>query len=282
MVDPLSVAGALTKAVESAADKGDEGSKTAEGLLLRAFGPAADEIGQALARWTALRVGNVKRVTAVADRKSLATGRDGIVNPRLARSLLEEGSYCDNELMAEYLGGILAGGRSVDGRDDRAVSWSAMINSMSSVQVLLHFILYREWAHAIHGMTDDKIAGRQDIGLIYVDADEVVRSLAAAHPELEPSAGIVHAIAGLARLDLIGSGWTTGPVAQMPPPSPPELAFESAIRATPSHAGMELYGWACGLPGFSFREFMSLPEPVEFDVEIPRPAAVLPDLPTGA
>lgn len=284
MVDPLTAAGtgALAKAVQSAAD---EGAKDAGGLLCRAFGPAADEIGQALARWTAYRVGNVQRIAAVADRKSIASGRDGMVNPRVARSLLEEGSYCDDELMGEYLGGLLAAGRSPTGRDDRAVSWTSLIASMDAVQVRLHFILYREWAYALGSLEDeeqeDAIASGQHLGEMYVDFDPVARALLGDDLEEGPSdeeaiAFATHAVAGLARLDLIaGVLWHVGASSKLREPRP-DLPFDSMIHVAPTWPGIELFGWACGLPGYSFREFVALPEVPEFDVEIPRPAAVFP------
>jgi hypothetical protein len=278
MVDPLTVGGAVAKAVQSAAD---EGGKDAGGLVSRIFGPAADEIGQALARFTAYRVGNVKRIAKVADRKSIASGRDGMVNPRLARSLLEEGSYCDDELMAEYLGGLLAGGRSPTGQDDRAVSWASLITSMSAIQIRLHFILYREWAYALHGMEDATITSNQQVGMMYLDADQVINVLRENHPDIEQMPIATHALAGLGRLDLIGDPWHVGGVSKLPQPHP-ELPFKATIQAVPSHAGMELYGWACGRPGYGFREFMQASEVIDFDVQITRPALVLPFLRQGS
>jgi hypothetical protein len=275
MVDPLSV-GAIAKAVESAAD---EGGKGAGGLVSRVFGPAADEIGQALGRWTSYRVGNVKRIAEVADRKSIASGRDGMINPRLARSLLEEGSYCDDELMVEYFGGILAGGRSPRGQDDRAVSWASLIASMSSIQVRLHFILYREWAYALHGMEDETIATRQNVGMIYADAQEIINALREDHADIGDMSISTHALAGLSRLDLIGTPWNVGGVSLLRRRYIiPDLPFTGTIQAVPSHAGMELFGWACGRPGYRFEEFMRVPEVIEFDVQVPRPTVVLPYL----
>jgi hypothetical protein len=227
---------------------------------------------------------------AVEDRRiprnpcdSIETGRGGIVNPRVARSLLEEGSYCDDELMAEYLGGLLAAGRSPTGRDDRAVSWTALVASMSAIQLRLHFILYREWAYAIHGMEDETITGSQNVATIYMDANQVIAALREDHPEIGNMSVALHALAGLARLDLIGNQmWNVGGVRLIRQRHPvPDLPFTAAIEAVPTHAGMELYGWACGRPGYSFHEFMTLDEVIEFDVDLPRPTAVLPYLKPG-
>ena len=125
MPEPTSIA----KAADAVAE---ESGKVFSTLMIKMLGPSADEIGEALRRWTSYRVRNVKRIAAVADRR--AQGREGVVPPRLAHTVLEEGSYCDDELMAEYLGGVLAGGRTPSGRDDRAVTWSKLITSMSTLQ----------------------------------------------------------------------------------------------------------------------------------------------------
>jgi hypothetical protein len=80
MVDPLSVAaiGAAGKALDSAAGE-------AGGLIKRVFGPAADEIGEALGRYTAKRVGN--RLLAVDSKfgfpPAAATAEDRIVTVRV-------------------------------------------------------------------------------------------------------------------------------------------------------------------------------------------------------
>src|SRR4051794_14534377 len=82
------------------------GSRTVDKVL----GPSAEHLGEILnERLTEFRARNIGRVIEAADRKG---GRDGTVPPRVAHRLLEDGSYCDDELMAEYLGGVLAGSRT--------------------------------------------------------------------------------------------------------------------------------------------------------------------------
>lgn len=265
--------GAVAKAVQSAAD---EGGKAAGGLVTRVFGPAADEIGAALRRYTAYRVGNVERIAEAADRKS--GGREGVVPPRLAHSLLEDGSWCDDELMAEYLGGVLASGRTPTGRDDRGVTWTKLITSMSSIQIRAHFILYREWAKAFRGSTNSDLPSDPSLATMYIDLLALIAALLEGHPDVEPDTVIDHVIGGLARLNLIGPTWMTGRTAKLGSDTPPDLPFSHAARLRPTHAGLELFGWACGRPGHGFVEFMASPEAIEFDTTIPRPAVALPKL----
>ena len=153
--------------------------------------------------------------------------------------------------------------------DDRAVGWTSLVASMSAAQVRLHFILYREWAYALGGLEDeeqkDAIASGQHAGEMYVDFDPVVRALLGDDLEEDLSADealgfATQAVAGLARLNLVASVvWHVGASSKLPEPRP-DLPFDSMIHVIPSWPGIELFGWACGLPGYSFREFIALPE----------------------
>lgn len=112
-------------------------------LIERLLGPTADYIGLELRAWTEMRVNNVARIFKKANGKlGDNINSPGSVPPRVLKEILEEGSYCDNELMAEYYGGILASGRSPDGKDDRAVSYLKLTSGLSTYQIRLHYIAY--------------------------------------------------------------------------------------------------------------------------------------------
>jgi hypothetical protein len=95
------------------------GAKTIEKIL----GPTAEHVGVGLKNWTEHRVQNVARIFRKAAQK---LGPDietpGVVSPKVLKEVLDEGSYSDDELTTEYFGGILASGRTPNGRDDRAAS----------------------------------------------------------------------------------------------------------------------------------------------------------------
>src|SRR2546430_14920034 len=92
------------------------------GLLYKVLGPTADYLGEGLQGLAEQRVQNLQRVLAHADRKlgPDAEGRSGAVPPRVLKGVLEEGSYWDDELGAEYIGGVLASSRTEAPRDDRS------------------------------------------------------------------------------------------------------------------------------------------------------------------
>lgn len=119
------------------------------------LGPAAHEVGEALRRWVEFRLRNVGRVAENAEGKSRALEQQpGTVSVRTAMAVFEAASYSDDELMADYLGGVLASSASPGGRDDRGVTWIAQVSRMSSYALRIHYITTRQretsWSPQIH------------------------------------------------------------------------------------------------------------------------------------
>src|SRR5450755_201642 len=259
-----------------------ESKKIARGLLIRVLGPAADAINEALGRYTSYRVGNVGAIIERADAKS----RDSVesrkvVNPRVAHVLLEDGSYCDDDLMIDYLGGVLAGSRTPHGRDDRAVAWSHVVTSLSTLEVRAHYLLYREWAARLHGLADLNLGVSEDRYMATMDLDlGEFLPLLIEGIEVPVQDALGHAIPGLIRVGLLENEYYIGPRENA---GEPDARFEHLLRVMPSVIGLELYGWAQGLPGLSPGDFPA--KAVAFDLEdaIPRLAGVLfPNLPDRA
>src|SRR5712691_9549047 len=112
------------------------GAKVVEKIL----GPTAEYLGAGLKNWTEHRIQNVARIFRKAAGK-LGSDNDspGAVPPRVLKEVLDEGSYSDDELTAEYFGGILASGRSPSGRDDRAASYGRLTSELSTYQIRFHY-----------------------------------------------------------------------------------------------------------------------------------------------
>jgi hypothetical protein len=266
-LDPITGVVTVAKAAESS-----EADQIAPKLLLRVLGPTADEIGEALRRWTSYRVGNVKRITEKADAKAQKHGRDGIVNPRVAFTLLEEGSLCDGELMADYLGGVLAGSRTPTGGDDRAVTWSGAITRLSALQIRAHFLLYREWAVRLHGK-QLLLNENQSNATMYGDLDEFCALLIDGSGIDDGAAALFHSLTGLAAsgfIDKLSWGARERLGIRYASDGTPECPYEQALRVVPTPVGVELYGWAIGFPGLNLSDFSEKACLFQPDVAIPR------------
>lgn len=270
MPDPITGV-ALAKAAASAVSA-DAGKDTTS-LLKRLLGPAVDEFGAALGRSMAYKTRNFGRIVERADAKARAgIGQNsGVVGERVAYTLLEDGSLCDDELMRDYLGGLLAGSRCPDGRDDRAVAWSRVITGMSWLQVRAHYLLYREWAARLHG-TDFDLGINEGREVAMLDADLVEFSdLLTANSQVGINDGPAHSIFGLISAGLLDDNVWMGRrenVLIEPEYSPPSI-FDLVLRVYPTVRGFELYGWAQGLNGLTINNFAT--EAVAFETEPPIP-----------
>src|SRR5262245_23499596 len=72
-------------------------------LIERILGPTADYIGGGVEAWTKKRVENVARIFRSEQRKlGSRLESEGTVPPRVLKEILQEGSFCDEELSAEY------------------------------------------------------------------------------------------------------------------------------------------------------------------------------------
>ena len=111
----------------------------AEWALKKAFGPVLTEMGEDFRRLYALGRDKI----LIAGYKKIRDINDGKkANLRVTRDVFWNGAFTDDEVCAEYFGGILAASRSKDGKDDSAIQFVDAIKSMSSKQLRLHYFIY--------------------------------------------------------------------------------------------------------------------------------------------
>lgn len=262
----------LAKAIDAA--QADDAAESASesviaSLAKRMFEPGAKEFGDAFARTVAFRTKNFGRIKERAEKKSRANGRTGTVHPRVVAFMIEEGSLCDNELMGDYLGGVLAGSISPDGRDDRAITWSRILGGLSSFQVRAHYLFYREWAVRLHEAAPDldcSYKGEMAVAEIFLDLEEFGTALLQDCGE-DLEVILRHSLFGLTRAGLINDSWSYGPRNHY---SAQCCEFETFLIVTPTGRGMELYGWASGSPDLLPRNFASRAYEYEPESRIPR------------
>jgi hypothetical protein len=112
-------------------------------LLYDVCGPSAKYLGKELESYTEKGVKNLNRVLETAWEIIRKQNKvEGQVPPRVLKDVLAEGYFCEDELTAMYLGGVLASSKSSVSRDDRAVAYCALIRSLSTYQIRTHCILY--------------------------------------------------------------------------------------------------------------------------------------------
>lgn len=111
-----------------------------EWVVKKVFGPTLSELGDDLKR---LYAKGRDKLIAVATRKVENYDDGKIPNLRVTRDVLWNGAFSDEDICAEYFGGILASSRTADGKDDSSIQFVDVIKSLSAQQLRLHYLVYQ-------------------------------------------------------------------------------------------------------------------------------------------
>jgi len=113
-------------------------------LIVKIGGPAADTLGLELNHLTQNGIQNLKRIFDNArKRPGCNVDKNGSVPPRILKEVFDQGPYCDDEMTAEYFGGVLASSRSGNSRDDRGLTMLVLVKSLSNYQIRTHYVVYQ-------------------------------------------------------------------------------------------------------------------------------------------
>lgn len=115
------------------------GVATAAYVAQQLFGKTLAEMGDDLNK---MYTANRDKLLSKAAKKVTDPNDGAKPNLRVARDVIWSGAVTDDEVCAEYFGGILAASRSDDGKDDSALIYVDCIKALSSKQLHLHFVIY--------------------------------------------------------------------------------------------------------------------------------------------
>jgi hypothetical protein len=236
------------------------------------LGESLDVVGEALARWTSTRLDNVERIMHNAAGKSrTGLGDPATVPARVAMRIFEEGSYSDDDVVIEYLGGVLASSRTQHGRDDRGNTWTRLVAGLSTYELRCHYVCYRLLREHVSGREDINLhdmAGVANLG-IYISHAEMDDAMAFSQGE-NPAVLRDHSDYGLMRERLLAGCWTGSSVEGIQRVWPDAPAPGSIYR--PSTWGVLLYMWAHGAGNMDLNLFLDPTCQLDFvDVELALP-----------
>lgn len=117
------------------------GATAALGVL---FGPSVLEVGQVLREFTGYRLRNILGIgekihSRIGDEPT--TG-DEKVHPRVAKALIEEGSWIDDDVAQEYFAGIMLSARHTDGKEADDAYYGRLAASLGPDHIRLHHLAY--------------------------------------------------------------------------------------------------------------------------------------------
>jgi hypothetical protein len=138
-VDPI-ILGAVAKAGEVGMRAADSAAEGTGGLLSRLLGPSADVLGQDWAE--RLRHNNMARLLRKTEKLAEDKADPGWSQPRVANAVFKAAQYANDEIVTDYLSGVLASSRSPDGGTDDALPWSSLVSRLSALQLRIHYVFY--------------------------------------------------------------------------------------------------------------------------------------------
>ncbi len=257
-----------------------------DGIFARVLGPSADSVGNALQRWTDARIENATRVLENAAGKIADLDDGGRIPSRVAYHVLDEGSFCDDDVMVEYLGGVLASGRTTVTRDDRGAKWVQVVTQLSAYDVRLHYLFYASARRALIR------SGRRynwrvrpdvpELAFIALPYSDVVEAMEFNESEMERGNDLVgESVWTLVRHDLIDHNFFLTSEADFQRQTTRFLNSPSGVvRVTPSVNGIRLFLNALGRGALPIDAFDDPEADLNVDGEFPRSEAYIgEDLP---
>ena len=243
-------------------------------LAEQVLGPTAEYVGTGIQQWSEHRVENVRRIFEHAANKLGPEGleRPGAVPPRVLKGILDEGSFIEDELGAEYLGGVLASSRSEVSRDDRGASLVALVGRLSTYQLRTHYICYSQCQRALAGMAFPigQQSHRRSQAKYFLALNDYANGMDFSGAEIPEIAAIAtHAIIGLVREELIDDDYQLGQHADLRRLNPRyDFPSNGGLTFAPSMLGIELYCAAHGIKGNYAARFLGSAEGFAFDAVV--------------
>lgn len=202
-------------------------------LLEKLLGPTAEYLGEGVRDLTNRRIQNLRIIFQKAlDRSGGQLEKPGVVPPRVLEQIVSKGSWIEDELTAEYFGGVLSSSRTDRGRDDRASELLSLLSRLSSYQIRGHYMAYTAIKQLYDGCgrSVDDPSERKDLR-VFMPIRDVARALDLGKEEKKRFASILEHIAhGLEKESLLPTGNYSG----------------KGVVVEPSVLGSQLYLWAHG------------------------------------
>lgn len=241
-------------------------------LVVKILGPTAEYLGEGIKKYTEKQLANLRNIFENAGKKLGSRIEDpGRIPPKILKGILHEGSFCEDEVGAEYFGGVLASSKTEIERDDRGAHFIELLSRLSSYQIRSHYLFYHVILTLYAGSAlNPNLATEVKKMKTYIHMDEYKDGMQFSEEE-KPGPLTLHSLFGLRREDLIGEEFGCGSAevlskGHMLHPPGPGIVFQ------PSAYGAELFLWAYGYGNIPLRIFLT--EELEFsnisDISIPK------------
>jgi hypothetical protein len=213
--------------------------------LNKMLGPTADYLGESFRDFAKKRSENVGIIFGNAEKKlGDKIDKPGQVPLKVLKTIINEGSYSDDNIALEYFGGILASSRTEQGRDDRGARIAKVLDGLSVYQIRSHYIIYTLIRKIFKGSGYFFNQEDRPRMQIFIPWTSYVDSMEFSENEMDQITSIVnHSFFGLSTDDIIGT-FDFGPKEYIQKRF--AEAKDGGILVSPSAFGVELYLWGYG------------------------------------
>lgn len=225
-------------------------------LLLKVLGPTADYLGEKTLGLTKKAGINLSKIFKKAEKKLTPDKQNkGKVPSRVLGQIILNGSFCEDEIEAEYFGGVLASSKSETERDDRGASISALIGRLSAYDLRAHYLFYFSMKELYEGRnvnTRDETGSLEGLNglLTFFNIPSFHLSMGFSEQEMKNRSTIMATtLTRLSNESLLSSNIRSGPVSITSLDKfNPEITSEG-YWVFPSLLGLDLFMWAHGFGG---------------------------------
>lgn len=246
-------------------------------LVEKLLGPTAEYLGGELKDFAKIRTKNINKIFHKAFIKlGDQIEEEGSVSPKILKGIVNEGSFCDDEVTFEYFAGVLASSRSQIVRDDRGAVMLALINRLSSYQIRTHYIFYSVIKSLFEG-TDRKMnsfENRKEM-MTFLPMEIFIKAMDFTGQEEEILSSLkAHSLFGLSKEDLIENNFTYGTHKYIKERHP--KATTGGIIYQPTILGVELFLCAHGYNEKNLYCLLDIDKPCKIEEEIMIPQGYRP------
>ena len=187
-------------------------------------------------------------------------------NYRVLKAISIEGAFCNDEVMAEYFGGVLASCLTEISRDDRGASFAALIGRLTTYQIRAHYIFYKTVKALFDGREDVTVLSSKYLNKLEVFIPNDSFALAMEFSEKENTTVILPSImSGLSRENLIGKDF------EVIGGEKTAYCGGNGMVFQPTDLGAELFLWAHGKSDLPLVDFLKREIQFSFETEIQLP-----------
>jgi hypothetical protein len=216
--------------------------------LAKLLGPTAEYLGGELQEFTKKRISNVGRIFSNAENKlGDKVNQPGAIPPKVLKTIINEGSYSEDQIAVEYFGGVLASSRTESARDDRGARIAKALDNLSCYQLRCHYLVYSSIANVFKNQDQSlRINDKRTKLELFIPFNGFTTAMGLTQKEWDNPQLLSHIFQGLSSDNLISDHWAFGPVETLKTMSNRPLITMPGIVCTPTASGAELFLWGFG------------------------------------